>query len=88
METPNKITVEEWERQKQDYLAEQAYKDATTGEWKHRCGRPLSALITRVSQHDQRFGDTCAGTGETYCVEVPYCPTCEPHPADGGCIHV
>ena len=88
METPNKITVEEWQRQKQDYLAEQAYKDATSGEWKHSCGAPLMALNTRVSEHDQRFSGQCSGYGETVKVEVPYCPTCEPYPAEGGCIHV
>jgi hypothetical protein len=88
METPSKITASEWERRKAEYLAEEAYIREDGEGWKHRCGAPLLGFNTRVSEHDVRFGDVCCGMGDTVQIEVPYCPSCEPHPAESGCIHV
>jgi len=54
----------------------------------NRCQAPLHALNTRVSLHDARFGDDCAGDGETIAVSLPYCKNCDELPTIGGCIHV
>ena len=51
-----------------------------------KTGRPTEIIPAYLSIHDERFTD-CVGWGRVLRLAVPFCPDCEPRPADSGCLH-
>ncbi len=59
---------------------------------KYRCrktGADIMQTTLLVSVHLAEFGDQHAGMGKVVRMPLPYCPACEPEPADPRtCVHV
>ena len=84
MNTPEKISCEEFLRQRQAFI--------------DRCDKQGEAVLCPVcrswirfvgaylSIHDARL-ENCAGYGKVLRLVVPYCPQCETQPSDRGCLH-
>jgi hypothetical protein len=92
LEIPPRCSAEECYRRIREFLAEYAFEHRQSGDvtdfFCKRCQHSLSAVSKRVSEHDSRFGEACAGQGETRLIIVPYCTHCDEMPTIGGCIHV
>jgi hypothetical protein len=88
MQTPVKMTLEEWRAAKEQWLAERTLAwplsgNLTCGE----CGTRILAVAVKLQLHDRRLPG-CQGDGETLETGVPYCPNCETLPKAEGCVHV
>lgn len=88
MQTPVKISVQEFTKQRNAYFAESCTWDRSL--YRHRCRKckmPIQFVSACLSLHDGPFSDTCGGAGKVLHAPVPYCPQCEILPASSGGLH-
>ena len=86
MNTPQKITMDEFRAQSYRYREEELLKP-TRLPLRHICGTLLMHKDAYISYHDARF-EGCAGKGTVEKLPIPYCPKCEQEPETHGCLHV
>lgn len=86
MQTPNKISGQEFLNQKDAYYTESCIK-GKEGYLCRACDTSIHYVAACVSLHNSPFQDICAGWGEVFYATIPYCPKCEEPPADSGCLH-
>lgn len=88
MQTPVKITEQEFMGQRNSYYAESCTWDKSR--YRHlcrECKNPIQDVAVYLSIHDGPFRDICGGTGRVIRGLIPYCPKCETAPANSGCLH-
>lgn len=87
MQTPAKVTLDQYLQARREFLAQKTLAWPTTGGLQCvECGGAIRGQAAILSVHDLNVG-VCAGTGHTMTTAVPYCPACEEVPAARGCLH-
>ena len=88
MQTPVKLTLEEYLQARREFLAKKTVAWATTGGLQCvECGGVIRAQAVSLDVHNRRLPG-CQGDGEIMQTAVPYCVDCEELPAARGCVHV
>jgi hypothetical protein len=88
MQTPVKLTLEEYYQARREWLKERTFTPAHLEGLGHiDCGGRIRVQLATLDVH-QRALPGCQGEGETIETAVPYCVDCEELPAKRGCVHV
>jgi hypothetical protein len=86
MKTPVRVSGEQFTTERVAWIAENCVTDGELQRCR-KCKTPVEIVAAFISIHDARFEDTCAGAGIVVRLAIPYCPKCEPRPAQSGCFH-
>jgi len=88
MQTPVKVTLEEYLQARRKFLEHHTVAWPTTGGLRCvECGGVIRAQAVTLDVHARALPG-CQGEGETMETAVPYCVDCEELPAKRGCVHV
>jgi hypothetical protein len=86
MQTPSKISLAEFAQARMAWIRENAL---TLGNRQlcRTCNTSIELSKAYISLHESTFDDMCAGSGKVAILAIPFCPKCEPHPEERGCVH-
>jgi len=88
MQTPVKMTLEEYVQARREWLAHRTVAwPMTDGLQCIECGGEIRMQMVTLDIHNRQLPG-CQGEGETMETAVPYCVDCEELPAKRGCVHV
>lgn len=87
MQTPLKVTLDQYLQARREFLAQKTLAWPTTGGLQCvECGGTIRAQAATLDVHGPELG-VCENHGETMDTAVPYCPACEEMPPARGCLH-
>lgn len=88
MNTPHRVTPAEFYDLVKEHVAAHYLAAESQVFTCKRCGSTIKCVTAFMSIHDAIWGDSCAGAGKVKRFAIPFCPKCEPPPAESGCLHV
>lgn len=88
MQTPVKMTLEEYHQARREWLEKHTVAwPGNLGLQCVECAGVIRGFAVKLDVHKRELPG-CQGDGETLETGVPYCPSCEELPAETGCVHV
>jgi hypothetical protein len=87
MQTPVKVSLDQYLHARREFLAQKTVTSRVTGLLVcAECGLRIRAQAATLEVHGLDLG-ICEGQRDTMNTAVPYCPRCEEVPAVRGCVH-
>jgi len=87
MQTPVRVTHAEYIQARADFLRAKCIAwPGRRGLSCAECDREIYMAAATIEVHEANMAN-CYPTGATFDAAVPWCPHCEPEPAERGCVH-
>jgi len=87
MQTPVRVTLDEYVKARGEFLNNKCVAWPGTGGLAcAACGREIYVAEATIELHDPTLAN-CYATGTDFEAALPWCPHCEPKPAERGCVH-